>query len=124
MQRLNQHIGWATDTVASFVPAGEKVVPAVAKPAEAAPMTGIDSQGLLYVGIAFATALLITVDGRGEVFGPSSTVRKIRSLALNDLRKGKRAWHYIFGLHAISGARVKSAVSPRRLHAPLAKHGP
>jgi hypothetical protein len=64
LQRLNQHIGWATDTVASFVPAGEKVVPAVAKPAEAAPMTGIDSQGLLYVGIAFAAALLITVMSR------------------------------------------------------------
>src|SRR5271169_5954940 len=47
-----------------IVPTGEKVVPAVAKPAEAAPMTGIDSQGLLYVGIAFAAALLITVMSR------------------------------------------------------------
>jgi lactate permease len=47
-----------------IVPAGEKVVPAVAKPVEAAPMTGIDSQGLLYVGIAFAAAFLITVLSR------------------------------------------------------------
>ena len=47
-----------------IVPAGEKVVPAVAKPVEAAPMTGIDSQGLLYVGIAFAAAFLITVMSR------------------------------------------------------------
>ena len=47
-----------------IVPAGEKVVPAVAKSAEAAPMTGIDSQGLLYVGIAFAAAFLITVMSR------------------------------------------------------------
>jgi hypothetical protein len=47
-----------------IVPAGEKVVPAVVKPAEAAPMTGIDSQGLLYIGIAFAAALLITVMSR------------------------------------------------------------
>ena len=47
-----------------IVPAGEKVVPAVAKPAEAASMTGIDSQGLLYVGIAFAAAFLITVISR------------------------------------------------------------
>jgi lactate permease len=47
-----------------IVPAGEKVVPAVAKPAEAAPMTGIDSQGLLYVVIAFAAAFLITVMSR------------------------------------------------------------
>jgi lactate permease len=47
-----------------IVPAGEKVVPAVAKPVEAAPMTGIDSEGLLYVGIAFAAAFLITVMSR------------------------------------------------------------
>ena len=47
-----------------IVPAGEKVVPAVAKPVEAAPMTGIDSQGLLYAGIAFAAAFLITVMSR------------------------------------------------------------
>ena len=39
-------------------------MPAVAKPAEAASMTGIDSQGLLYVGIAFAAAFLITVISR------------------------------------------------------------
>ena len=47
-----------------IVPAGEKVVPAVAKPVEAATMTGIDSQGLLYAGIAFAAAFLITVMSR------------------------------------------------------------
>ena len=47
-----------------IVPAGEKAVPAVAKPVEAAPITGIDSQGLLYVGIAFAAAFLITVMSR------------------------------------------------------------
>ena len=47
-----------------IVPAGEKVVPAVAKPAEAAAMTGIDSQGLLYIGIALAATFLITVMAR------------------------------------------------------------
>ena len=47
-----------------IVPAGEKAVPAVAKPVEAAPSIGIDSQGLLYVGIAFAAAFLITVMSR------------------------------------------------------------
>jgi lactate permease len=42
----------------------QKVVSTVAKAAEAAPMTGVDSQGLLYAGIAFAAALLITVMSR------------------------------------------------------------
>ena len=47
-----------------IIPTVEKAAPAAAKAVEAAAATGIDSDGLLYLGITFAAAVLITVMSR------------------------------------------------------------
>jgi len=47
-----------------IIPTVEKAAPAAAKAVQAAPATGIDSSGLLYLGITFATAVLITLMSR------------------------------------------------------------
>jgi lactate permease len=47
-----------------IIPTVEKALPAAAKAVEAAAATGINSDGLLYLGITFAAAVLITVMSR------------------------------------------------------------
>ncbi len=47
-----------------IIPVVEKAAPAAAKAAEAAAATGINTDGLLYLGITFAAAVIITVMSR------------------------------------------------------------
>jgi lactate permease len=47
-----------------IIPAVEKAASAAAKAAQAAPVTGMASDGLLYLGITLAAAVLITITSR------------------------------------------------------------